>query len=129
MGVERQRDRAIRHFFGDEKIAAAMAALEIMPLQMQWIAVGRGFHLLEPQILHDGVAAGTGEAGPEMDHIEKPVYLGDVGADVRRLDALKGLHVFVIEMLDQPPALENFIQPPRLASPNCGGWMKFSSAG
>src|SRR6266540_3114918 len=93
MGVERQRDRAIRHFFGDEIVAAAMAALEIMPLQMQWIAVGRGFHLLEPQILHDGVAAGTSEAGPKMDHIEKPVYLGHVGADVRWFDALEGLHI------------------------------------
>src|SRR6266702_6752449 len=114
MSVERQRDRAIRHLFGDEIIAAAMAALEIMPLQMQWIAVGRGFDLLKPQILDDGVAAGTGEAGPEMDDVEKPVHLGDVGADVRWFDALEGLHIFVIEMLNQPPPLENFIQPQQL---------------
>src|SRR6266702_5778739 len=78
MGMERQRDGAIRHLLGDEEVAAAIAEIEIVPLQMQRIAVGGGFHLLDPKIFDDGVAAGARKSRPEMDDIEKPVHLGHV---------------------------------------------------
>ena len=78
------------------------------------MAVGRGFHLLDPQILDDGVAAGTRKARAEMHDVEKPVHLGHVGADIGRLDPLERLHVLVVEMLGQPPPLEDFVDPAQL---------------
>src|SRR6266567_3939872 len=102
VGMKRQCHGAIRHLLGDEIIAAAIAELEIVPLQMQRIAVGRGLHLLHSQIFHDGIAAGAAKARPEMNDVEKPVHLGYVGADVRILDPLERLHMLVVEMLGQP---------------------------
>ena len=64
MGVERQRHGAVRHLLGHQEVAAAVAELEIVPLQMQRIAIGRGLDVLDAQILDDRVAAGAREAGP-----------------------------------------------------------------
>ena len=89
MGVERQRHGAVGDLLGDQQVAAAITEIEIMSLQMQRMAVGGRLDLLDPQILRDSVAAGAGEARAEMDEVEEPVYLGHVGRDIGRLDALE----------------------------------------